>query len=56
MALAAILSGTLGVARAVALGLGVVMAMVGVAKAALIVAAFETAVLPRSSVAMASMV
>ena len=55
----AIVSGTLGVTLTTAAGLlastrGEVMAIVGVPKAAVTVAARETLVLPRSSVAMAS--
>ena len=49
-------SGTLGVARAVALGFGETNTTVGVVKAAVNVAEFDTRVLPRSSVAMASTV
>ena len=55
VALAASVTGTFGVARAVAFGFGDVKTIVGVLKAAVIVATFDTVVLPRSSVAIASM-
>ena len=53
-AVAEIVSGTLGVARAVAFTLGAVIATVGVPKAELIVTVLEMVLFPRSSVAMAS--
>ena len=58
-AVVAMVSGTSGVTRTTALGLlmstrGEVIAIVGVPNAAVTIAARETPVLPRSSVAMAS--